>query len=253
MNKTIPLPVLYSIPVVQTMTLPARAELLPKIQSGEVEYLDFRANVFTNGLNRNPYQFREEDLAAFATSFEGQPFLRDHETDEIDARDGTILSSMYDGNAFVQDIRITTRRGMADYLEGRIDRFSIGWFYDECVCSICNCGFFSSTCNHIPGGKYQTLAGEQTCSLIFVNPKGKEVSAVNVPAVEGTGIVAQLKELKNEFLGNETITELSDNGQEPVETVTPAPNYMQAHLARVETQKSFNLQGDQAMNKRELL
>jgi hypothetical protein len=45
---------------------------------------------------------------------------------------------------------------------------------------------------------------------------------VNVPAVEGTGIVAQLKEYKREFLGVEEIAELKQSeinltdGQEPV-------------------------------------
>lgn len=222
MNKSKVMPVLYSLPVVETLTLPKRAELLPKIESGELEFLDFRANVFTNGLNRNPYRFRDEDLAAFAVSFEGQPFLRDHETGEIEAREGTILTSAYNGQAFVQDIRITTRRGMLDYLEGRIDRFSIGWFYDDCLCSICQSGFFSNTCTHWPGQKYNTLEGEKTCELIFINPKGKETSAVNVPAVEGTGILAQLSDYKREFLGVEEIAELKQSdlnltdGQEPV-------------------------------------
>ena len=149
MNKTKIMPVLYSLPVIEKLNLPPRVDVLPKIESGEIEYLDFKAKVFTNGLNRNPYRFQDGDLAAFAASFEGQPFLRDHETDEIEAREGTVLSSMYDGTAFVQDIRVTTRRGMLDFIEGRIDRFSIGWFYDDCICSICKSSFFSSTCMNI--------------------------------------------------------------------------------------------------------
>jgi hypothetical protein len=202
MNKKI-MPVLYSLPVVEKLDIPPRVDVLSKIESGELEYIDFRANVFTNGMNRNPYRFREEDLAAFAMSFEGQPFLRDHDTEEIESRDGMVLSSAYDGTAFVQDIRLSTRRGMLDYIEGRIDRFSIGWFYDDCICSICQSSFFSSACSHWPGMKYQTLAGEVACELIFVNPVGKEVSAVNVPAVEGTGIIAQLSAYKGDFLGQE--------------------------------------------------
>lgn len=220
-KTTLP-PVLYSLPIVERLNLPARAEVLPKIESGELEYMDFRAKVFTNGLNRNPYRFMDADMTGFSASFEGQPFLRDHDTAEIESRDGMILSSYWDGSAMQQDIRLTTRRGMLDFVEGRIDRFSIGWFYDDCICTICNSSFFSSNCSHWPGMKYQTLEGEKTCELVFVNPKGKEVSAVNVPAVEGTGVVAQLSEYKREFLANATKGEFeqlepkNNDGQAPV-------------------------------------
>ena len=258
------MPVLYSLPVIEKLNLPPRVDVLPKIESGEIEYLDFKAKVFTNGLNRNPYRFQDGDLAAFAASFEGQPFLRDHETDEIEAREGTVLSSMYDGTAFVQDIRVTTRRGMLDFIEGRIDRFSIGWFYDDCICSICNSSFFSSTCNHWPGMKYGTLEGEVACELIFVNPKGKEVSAVNVPAVEGTGIMAQLSEYKREFLGVDAIAELKqnalglDSGQEPmVEIVLENSALVRESLSRermVQIAKASQLEyGGTVMNVREML
>jgi len=264
MNKTKIMPVLYSLPVIEKLNLPPRVDVLPKIESGEIEYLDFKAKVFTNGLNRNPYRFQDGDLAAFAASFEGQPFLRDHETDEIEAREGTILSSMYDGSAFVQDIRVTTRRGMLDFIEGRIDRFSIGWFYDDCICSICNSSFFSSTCNHWPGMKYGTLEGEVACELIFVNPKGKEVSAVNVPAVEGTGIMAQLSEYKREFLGVDAIAELKqnalglDSGQEPmVKIVLENSALVRESLSRermVQIAKASQLEyGGTVMNVREML
>lgn len=219
-DKSKIMPALYSQPVIEKLELPPRVDVLPKIENGEIEYLDFRANVFTNGLNRNPYRFRDEELAAFAVSFEGQPFLRDHETSEIEAREGTILSSHYDGKAFVQEIRLTTRRGMLDFVEGRIDRFSIGWFYDDCICSICNSTYFSSTCTHWAGAKYQTADGEKTCELIFVNPVGKETSAVNVPAVEGTGITARLSEYKREYLGMNSAelnqSDKNNDRQEPV-------------------------------------
>lgn len=235
-DKSKIMPALYSQPVIERLELPPRVDVLPKIENGEIEYLDFRANVFTNGLNRNPYRFRDEELAAFAVSFEGQPFLRDHETSEIDSRDGTILSSYYNGQAFVQDIRLTTRRGMLDFVEGRIDRFSIGWFYDDCICSICNSTYFSPTCNHWAGAKYQTAEGEKTCELIFVNPVGKETSAVNVPAVEGTGITARLSEYKREYLGMESAelnqSDENNDRQEPVTENAPAELTAQERASR---------------------
>lgn len=196
------MPVLRSMPVHETLQLPSRVEMLPKIESGEIDHLDFQARVYGTGKNRNPYVFKDEDLYNFANSFEGQPFLRNHDTYDIDARDGTIIDSALEGQAFKQTIRLTTRRGMTDFIEGKIDRFSIGWFYDDVLCSICNESWFSSSCSHSPGRMYKVgeTKAEKMCQLIFVNPKGKETSAVNTPAVEGTGI-EKLQEYKFEVIG----------------------------------------------------
>jgi len=213
-NKPV-MPVLYSLPLMERLETPSRAELLPKIENGEVDHLDFRARVYGTGRNRNPYEFRQEDLANFAMSFEGQPYLRNHDTYDIDSRDGTILSSQLQDGAFVQHIRLTTRRGMTDYLEGKMDRFSIGWFYDDAMCSVCQSSWFSSDCMHWPGRKYDTAAGEKICTLIFINPSGKETSAVNVPAVEGTSIDAALMEFKLSLLGEE---QPQETGLEPAQT-----------------------------------
>lgn len=201
--KRKPLPILQSLPVTAKLNLPPRAEILPQIESGELAYLDFEARVYGTGKNRNPYTFKDDDLQNFAASFEGMPFLRNHDTMNIEARDGTIIDSTLEGQAFKQTIRLTTRRGMTDFIEGKIDRFSIGWFYDDALCSICNETWFSSTCNHWPGSKYKVgeAKTEKTCTLIFVNPTGKETSAVNTPAVEGTGITARLQEYKLEVIG----------------------------------------------------
>jgi hypothetical protein len=191
------LPVLFSLPAVNRLSLPSRAELLPKIENGEIDHLDFRAQVFSPfAKNLNPYQFRVEDMPTFAASFEGQPYLRDHDTYSIDSRDGTLISSAYDGQWINADVRLTTRRGMLDYLEGKMDRFSIGWFYDDALCSICEASFFSRDCAHWPGASYKVGNGTKKCILTFVNPKGKELSAVNVPAVQGTGITGALAEYK---------------------------------------------------------
>src|SRR3989337_363571 len=87
------MPILRSLPVHEKLELPSRAEMLPKIESGEIDHLDFQARVYGTGKNRNPYVFKDEDLHSFADSFEGQPFLRNHDTMDIDARDGTIIDS----------------------------------------------------------------------------------------------------------------------------------------------------------------
>ncbi len=190
---------LFSLALIQKLTLPPRAELLPRIESGEIAYLDFDARVYRSGRNRNFCTFKPEDLPAFGASFEGQPFLRNHETSDIGARDGTILASRFEAEWFKQTIRLTTRRGMTDFVEGRIDRFSIGWFYDGILCSVCNMDWL--TCSHVPGRQYDTGHGEMICELIFINPKGKETSAVNANAVDGTSIISLLREYKTELTG----------------------------------------------------
>jgi hypothetical protein len=211
------LPVLFSLPTVNQLDLPPRSELLPKIESGEIDHLDFRARVFSQlSQNRNPYRFKDEDMKNFASSFEGQPYLRDHNTYEIDSRDGTLVSSSFSDEWIVVDVRLTTRRGMIDYLEGKMDRFSIGWFYDDALCSICGASFFSRDCNHWPGGKYNVGNEVKTCFLTFVNPKGKELSAVNVPAVAGTGITGALMEAKLSCLEDEVF----ESGISPLEVTT---------------------------------
>ena len=200
--KKKPVPILRSLPITDKLQLPDRAVILPQIESGELDHIDFAARVYrADTKNRNPYIFQAKDLDGFATSFEGQPFLRNHDTWDIDARDGTIIDSALEGSAFKQTVRLTTRRGMTDFVEGKMDRFSIGWFYDDILCSICNQSWLSSECAHWPGRMYKVgeTKTEKMCMLIFINPTGKETSAVNVPAIVGTGIdttAGQLKELQ---------------------------------------------------------
>ena len=175
-----------------------RRETLAKVRSGELTELEFEAIVFLARYpNTNYLRFREEDLGRFAASYKGQPFLRNHDVFDIGSRDGTIVASKVDQvggvDGFRQRVRLTTQRGMEDFLQGRIDRFSIGWYYDDVHCSICNGRWFD--CNHIPGRKYRPEEGaggsarEQLCELVFINPAGKETSAVNAPAVRGTRVL----------------------------------------------------------------
>lgn len=178
------------------LTPTRRAELKAQVRAGTMDELVFHAVVFRDGPNANYTRFHAQDLPAFASSFIGVPFLRNHTTHDIGARDGTVIDSNIVGQEFHQSVRLTTERGMRDFLEGVIDRFSIGWYFEGIECSICGSDWFG--CNHWPGERYPTGAAheEQLCELIFIEPRGKETSAVNVPAVQGTRVLDQLRELK---------------------------------------------------------
>ena len=172
----------------------SKAELIAGIESGEIEHLDFQAIVFKTGKNKNFYRLAENEMPQLSSSFAYRPFLRNHDEGDIASRDGTIISAWMQGSELHQVIRVTTRKGMLSLIEGQIDRFSIGWFYEGLTCSICNSDF--RTCNHYPGREYPIpdSGGQKTqCEVIFTGLTGKETSAVNVPAVEGTSILASLK------------------------------------------------------------
>jgi hypothetical protein len=172
------------------LTPPRRTELKAKLKAGELDELVFRAVVFRDGPNSNHTRFRANDLAAFAGSFVEMPFLRNHDVNDVGARDGIIVASSLVGDEIQQTIRLTTERGMRDFLEGVIDRFSIGWYFEGVECGVCGHNWFE--CSHWPGQKVEG----QTCELIFVGPRGKETSAVNAPAVQGTRVIEQLCMLK---------------------------------------------------------
>ncbi|HXF61158.1 MAG TPA: hypothetical protein VNK95_06055 [Caldilineaceae bacterium] len=164
-----------------------RRALREQLRAGTLSELEFDAVVYRTGPNANFVRFREHELAGFAASFCGKPFLRNHTVEDIGARDGLILDSRLVGDAFVQRIRLTTARGLRDFLDGIIDRFSISWDYDGIECSLCGEDWFG--CPHWPGRG-------QGCELVFLGPVGKETSAVNAPAVAGTGLLARLCQVK---------------------------------------------------------
>jgi hypothetical protein len=172
------------------LTPERRGELKTMLKEGRLDELRFDAVVFRDGPNANHTRFRQADLAAFAQSFVGVPFLRNHDTNDIGARDGTVVESRMVGSEFHQTIRLTTERGMRDFLEGVIDRFSIGWYFEGVECGTCGKDWFE--CSHWPGQRYEGCV----CELMFVEPRGKETSAVNAPAVQGTRVIEQLCQLK---------------------------------------------------------
>lgn len=183
----------------ELVTADRRRELKRALAAGELDELVFDALVFRDGQNANFVRFRPAELPMFASSFAGQPFLRDHNVREIAARDGTIRASRLESGAFIQQIALTTQRGMQSFLEEQIDRFSIGWYYTAVTCSVCGEDF--RFCAHWPGETYEVRDAEGAkravlCEAIFEGARGKETSAVNTPAVDGTTVLAQLCEMK---------------------------------------------------------
>jgi len=257
--KKKPVPILRSLPITDKLQLPDRAVILPQIESGELDHLDFTARVYrADTKNRNPYIFQAQDLDGFAASFEGQPFLRNHDDKDIDSRDGTIIDASLEGSAFKQTVRLTTRRGMTDFVEGKMDRFSIGWFYDDILCSICNMSWLTSDCPHWVGRMYKVGESkkETMCMLIFINPTGKETSAVNVPAVVGTGIdtpgqaraaaqqIKELQEYKLEVVGTNAVTHGARRAIQPLTKGGQMKRKAKVKVVDPETQEISEVEGE---------
>ena len=162
--------------------------------------LQFTAVGFRSGPNRNHYRFRDQSLDEFCSSFVGVPFLVDHDTWHVGSRLGRVVASRRQGDEFVFDVEITSDLGRSFWRQKLIDRFSIGWYYRAITCSVCGLDWLSERCGHWPGRAYSVgePKRDQVCELIFESPSGKELSAVNAPAVQGTRVLAALMELKED-------------------------------------------------------
>lgn len=186
-----------------TLNEQTRKDLYKLVKAGSLEEIQFSARVFRPVYpNSNFVRFRNEDMATFSNSFSGQPFLQDHDTRRIASRLGTITNSDLDNSHdIIQKVTLTTQDGMLAFVEGRIDRFSIGWYYSGLTCSVCNEDWLRSrACNHWPGSTYEVKDNkgrehQKLCEIIFETPLGKETSAVNAPAVQGTELLNALHDL----------------------------------------------------------
>lgn len=186
-----------------------RKQLLAEVRGNPAttERLTVRAVVFLQGAepNRNFVRFQEGALKALAESFKGRPFLRDHKQGYLDARAGTVRKSELvtrDGKlAIEQELEIVKPWAIEGVLDGTIDRFSIGWHASQLpTCSVCSTSYKRSgifgwmfvACEHSPGDVVE-VNGKKVTAEILYGPgcEGIEVSAVSVPAVVGTEIVAE--------------------------------------------------------------
>lgn len=177
-----------------------REELLQKLHAGErLPSLTFDAVTFiqTPKPNRNYSRLSPAALQKLARTMVGKPFLRDHGQDELAARGGTIVSTTlekvdettYELHQQVEAVKPWAQEGL---LDGTISMFSIGWSRNiptDPVCTVCNNSIFSFECMHFPGDEVELNSGRKIiCELLYTDVDGVEVSAVNSPAVRGTGI-----------------------------------------------------------------
>lgn len=171
---------------------PSKAQMLEEYRAGTRHDVTFPARVYVDVPNKNYGHFDPTELAGFAASFTGKPFLKDHSR-KLDDRGGTILeSTLQERNgtkAIIQRIAAVEPWAVKGYLTGTVDRFSIGWYSEDALCTVCGDSFFGDDEKHTPWdiGKTDKKSG-QTIGVLWKGIEGIETSAVNTPAVPGTGV-----------------------------------------------------------------
>jgi len=145
--------------------------------------------------NHRGLRFSAEALANGASSWKGRPFLVDHNTYEQEARKGTILTAEHGTDAkgaaaIFMGFSLVKPDAVISYLDGTLDRFSIGWFSTGPVlCTVHGSDVTSSeSCRCWPLDAVEIDGKTQIVQYEYQSIRGKELSAVNVPAVDGTHI-----------------------------------------------------------------
>jgi hypothetical protein len=148
--------------------------------------------------NANGFRFRNGGIRALARTFRGKPFLTAHDRGDVRARGGTIndaFASEMPGDlemAIYFDITAQSAWAIEGLKNGTIDRFSFGVMPSgEAMCTVHGVPVWSTDeCWCWPGETVLDSKGaEVTAEWEHEAGVGMELSAVNVPAVDGTGIV----------------------------------------------------------------
>lgn len=211
-----------------------RRRMLKAVRQGEVVELTIDATVFRQSKTPRPLPFEKrseanhkhayfapEELAAFARSFRGKLFLRDHNRGDLSYVGGEILSSELDTSdpqwaVIRQRLRAVKPWAVEAALDGTLRTFSIGWdpkqrgfrgFRASALCSVCGDSMFSEKCSHYPGddvkfdgGKTRVIVEMQWRGVI-----GAETSGVAFAAVAETS-VDEVRAALSEFRGTQDIT-----------------------------------------------
>lgn len=201
-----------------------RVELINRSRAGEFVELEMVATVFVQREtpNYNFLRFKAGDLPSFAKSYTGSPFLADHATSEQNRRGGTIITSkLIHGDAeklFEQRLHLVKPWAVESALDGTLDRFSIGWYRGgTSECSICEATWLA--CSHWPGELDEKTG--KICELVQINPRGKETSYVNGPAVLGTSptSISQLEALDPQLAADILAADASPGVKDDMKTL----------------------------------
>lgn len=201
-----------------------RVELIQRSRAGEFVELEMVATVFVQREtpNYNFLRFKPGDMPTLAKSYKSTPFLRNHGTHTQEDRGGTIIvSKLIHGEGeklFEQRLHLVKPWAVESALDGTLDRFSIGWYRGgTSECSICEASWLA--CHHWPGELDEKTG--RVCELIQVNPRGKETSYVNAPAVLGTSPVSisQLEAIDPGLLADILAADTTPGAKEAMKTL----------------------------------
>lgn len=176
-----------------------RRELIESSRGGKHIELAVMATTFRQqkGKANRRYLRLGGDLAAQVGTFAGQPFLVDHNTREQESRKGTIrtatlVQETQSRVAFQMEFLAVKPDAVISILDGTLDRFSIGWFPETGAAVMCTVHGVDVTkadsCGCWPGDVVMVDGKSHVVEFEFTAWKGKELSGVNIPAVQHTNI-----------------------------------------------------------------
>lgn len=149
-------------------------------------------------LNANYFRFRHKAVRAIARTFREMPFITAHDKGDARARAGTIERGWADVPEGADDqlamfaaVRVVEPWAIAQIDRGTIDRFSLSVApKGDVFCTVHDAPLWATApCYDAMCWRGWETDG-QLVEFEYEDGEGREISAVNVPAVSGTGIVA---------------------------------------------------------------
>jgi hypothetical protein len=145
--------------------------------------------------NANGFRFRHKAMRAIARTFRGQPFVTGHNWGDVRARGGTIVDAYAEPPAdgpdelgFFYRLEVIADWALRGFEDGTIDRFSMGARGEgEITCTIHGSPVWTD-CWCWPLMEIDGVIAEWE----YESARGLELSAVNVPAVDGTAVLDEL-------------------------------------------------------------
>lgn len=148
--------------------------------------------------NHNGFRVRNGGMRALGRSFRTKPFISGHIKGDARARGGTIRDSYTEELeasaelAIIYEIEAQAPWAIEGLANGTIDRFSFSILPSgEITCTVHDVPVWSiDECFCWPGEPVMVGGASVVAEWEFEDADGVELSAVNVPAVEGTGVIS---------------------------------------------------------------